>query len=110
MIRTRRGASLGRLVLGLALTWGASATAQESWDAVYLAGAKVGYIHTYVEPLKDKDRELLRVRVDMVLSFKRLDNEISMELRYGTIETPQGAVLRLDTRTLASTQEIRAHG
>jgi hypothetical protein len=101
---------LAWLVLGLAVGWSGAAGAQESWDAVYLSGAKVGYIHTFVEPLKDRGRDLLRVRVDMVVTFKRLDNEISMELRYGTIETPDGAVLRLDTRTLASTQEIRAHG
>jgi transglutaminase-like putative cysteine protease len=33
-----------------------------------------------------------------------------MELRYGTIESPQGSVLRLDTRTLASEKEIRVYG
>ena len=55
-------------------------------------------------------RDLIRVRVDMVLTFKRLNDKITMELRYGTIETPEGAVLRLDTRTLASEQEIRASG
>src|SRR5262249_31813813 len=124
LLRTRRGAGadLGLRVLGLALIGGAAALAsapapvpapaqgqgqiQESWDAVYLAGAKVGYIHTFVEPLKDRGRDLLRVRVDTSLSLKRLEDEITMELRYGTIETPEGAVLRLDTRTVASTQEI----
>jgi transglutaminase-like putative cysteine protease len=110
MTRTRGGTRCGWLVLGLAIVWGAPVAAQESWDAVYLAGAKVGYIHTFVEPLKDKGRELLRVRVDMAVSFKRLENEVSMEFRYGTIETPDGTVLRLDTRTLASAQEMRAHG
>src|SRR3954452_11486656 len=99
--RTRHGTGLGLLLMGLALAWVPAASAQESWDAVYLSGAKIGHIHTFVEPLKDRGRDLLRVRVDMVLTFKRLDNEITMELRYGTIETPQGAVLRLDTRTLA---------
>jgi hypothetical protein len=114
MSPTRRGAGaragLGLLVLGLISAWAPSASAQESWDAVYLAGAKVGYVHTFIEPVKDRGRDLLRVRIDMVLTFKRLDDTIRMELRYGTIETPQGAVLRLDTRTLASEQEIRAHG
>ena len=114
MVRMRRGAGLSLLVLGLALAWAPvapAAPAQESWDAVYLGGRhKVGHVHTFVEPLKDQGRDLLRVRVDMVLTFKRLNDEITMELRYGTIETPQGSVLRLDTRTLASTQEIRAHG
>jgi hypothetical protein len=118
MTRTRHGAPFGPLTLFLLLgpalggvaAGGRQAQAEDSWDAVYLAGSKVGHIHTFVEPLKDRGRDLLRVRVDMVLKFKRLDNDITMELRYGTIETPDGSVLRLDTRTLASTQEIRAHG
>ncbi len=110
MRRTRRSWALGWLVLGLALSGGRVAPAQESWDAVYMTGAKVGYYHTFVEALKDQGRDLVRVRLDTVLTFKRQNDEISMELRYGTIETPQGEVLRLDTRTLASTQEIRVHG
>ena len=89
---------------------GPGCAAQESWDAVYLSGAKVGYIHTFVEPLKDGGRDLVRVRMDLVLSVKRLEDKMSMELRYGTIETPEGSVLRLDTRTRAANQEIRAHG
>src|SRR3954452_10286200 len=112
MRRMPRGAGLGPVVLGLALAglWVPAAAAQESWDAVYLSGAKVGYIHTFIEPVKDRGRDLLRVRVDTSLTFKRLNDKITMELRYGTIETPQGAVLRLDTRTLASEKEIRVYG
>ena len=33
-----------------------------------------------------------------------------MEMEYGTIETPEGEVLRLDTRTYVSRQMIRVHG
>jgi hypothetical protein len=112
MGRTRRGTStgLGLVLTTLALAWAQAASAQESWDAVYLAGAKVGYIHTFLEPLKDRGRDLVRVRVDTVLTFKRLDDKITMELRYGTIETPEGQVLRLDTRTLASEKEIKISG
>lgn len=82
----------------------------ESWDAVYLGGAKVGHIHTFVEPVQDRGRSLLRVRVDMSLSYKRLENRVSMSMQYGTIETPDGSVLRLDTRIVASDQELRIHG
>ena len=46
----------------------------------------------------------------MVLSFKRLNDRVRIEMRYGTIETPDGSVLRLDTRTLASDQELRTFG
>jgi hypothetical protein len=87
-----------------------AAPTTESWDAVYMGGAKVGHIHTYIEPVRDRGRELLRVRVDMSLAFKRLNDKVTMGMQYGTIETPDGSVLRLDTRILAAANEMRAHG
>jgi hypothetical protein len=103
---------LAGLALGVTLTSnvGHAALGQESWDAVYISGNKAGYIHTFIEPLKDQGRDLVRVRVDEVLNIQRLDDKVSLKLRYGTIETPQGTVLRLDTRILASAQEQRTHG
>lgn len=85
---------------------------QHSWDAVYMAGTKVGYVHTQVERLKDptQDRELLRVQVDTVLSFKRRNDKITQRVRYGTIETPGGSVLRLDIRVQSGQDEMRTFG
>jgi len=97
------GAVLGSLA-------GSSARAQESWDAVFLKGTKIGYVHTYIEKVREKSRELYRVRVDQVFNFRRLDDSVVMKLLYGTIETPNGEVLRLDTRTLVSDNELRVHG
>jgi hypothetical protein len=113
MSRTRRGARLGMLAWGLVLfsLAGASEAAdQESWDAIFMAGARVGHLHTWVEPVKDKGRDLIRVRVETELNYKRLDDLVTIKLQYGTIETPEGQVLRLDTRTLASRQEMRTYG
>jgi transglutaminase-like putative cysteine protease len=84
--------------------------AQESWDAVFLSGSKIGYIHTFVEKVTDKGRDLLRVRVDMVLSFKREQDTVVNEMMYGTIETPEGEVLRIATRTLLSDRELKMSG
>src|SRR4051794_20498169 len=105
---TRRGPASGATISGLviALLAGvAEARAQESWDAVYIAGSKVGSIHTYVTPVKDNGRDLLRVRVDMEYHLKRLNDRVTIKTQYGTIETHDGRVLRLDTRTLAAQTE-----
>src|SRR4051812_18435003 len=110
---TRRGPAAGLKVSGLviALLAGvAEARAQESWDGVYIAGSKVGFIHTYVTPVKDKGRDLLRVRVDMEYHLKRLNDRVTIKTQYGTIEAQDGSVLRLDTRTLAAQTEMRTHG
>ena len=87
-----------------------SAGAQEAWDAVFLAGNKIGYIHTFIEKVNEKGRPLNRVRVDTVLSFRRGDDHVVQKMMYGTIETPDGEVLRLDTRTLTSDKAIRVYG
>ncbi|WP_406695421.1 transglutaminase domain-containing protein [Singulisphaera sp. Ch08] len=113
MRRTRRGLGFGLLVLSLGAvvaTDTASAETHESWDAVFISGAKVGFIHTYVEPLKDKGKSLVRVRQDMEFTFKRLDDRVTIKTMYGTIETPEGSVLKLETRTLASNQQMTASG
>jgi hypothetical protein len=113
MNRTQRGArpvGLAAVVALVALAVTGAAPTSESWDAIYLAGSKVGHIHTFVEPVKDKGRSLLRVRFDMMMSFKRLEDRITLRQQYGTIETPEGEVLRLDTRMVASDREIRIHG
>ncbi|HEX8201877.1 MAG TPA: transglutaminase-like domain-containing protein [Isosphaeraceae bacterium] len=107
----RFAALAGVVLLGSDARGRAVPVAQESWDAVYIAGNKVGHIHTQVEPVKDKaGRALLRVQVQTALSFKRINDTTSLQLRFGTIETPEGAVLRLDSRTLASQNEIRTYG
>jgi hypothetical protein len=84
---------------------------QESWDAIYLSGAKIGYVHTFVEKVHYKSKQYNRVRIHIEQRLKR-DRDISVvNLEYGTIETLDGEVLRLDTRTLAGDgKDIRAHG
>jgi hypothetical protein len=83
---------------------------RESWDVVLIGKTRIGYFNTRLEPVKDRGRNLIRVRVDMTLSFKRGQDNVNIETTYGTIETPEGSVLRLDTRSLASRQEMRTHG
>ena len=109
------GSKAGRLVriicfaaaIGLSVS---TARAQESWDAIYLAGTKIGFVHTYVEKVKNQGKDYLRVRIDMEQRIKR-DRDFSVtKLTYGTIETPEGQVLRLDTLIDAGEQRIRAHG
>src|SRR5262249_62173405 len=94
----RTGSLLAILVACVA---SAPARAQDSWDAVYLGGAKIGYIHTWVEKVNDRGRDYNRVRIDIEQRLKRRDEETGIKLMYGTIETLDGEVLKLDTRTQA---------
>jgi hypothetical protein len=112
---TRRSPQANRtLVLFLAAAVGmtccAWARAQESWDAIYLAGSKIGYTHTFVEKVKNRGRDYLRVRIDSEQRFKRDKDVTVTRLTYGTIETLDGQVLRLDTLTAIGEQKLRGHG
>ncbi|HEY2159235.1 MAG TPA: transglutaminase, partial [Isosphaeraceae bacterium] len=111
MMRTGRVARWAMMLLALALTTaGATDEPRESWDAIYIQGQRVGYFHIAVRPVKDRERDLVRVVVDHTLSFKRGKDPVSMDVLYGTIETPDGSVLRLDTRIVVSRQEMRTFG
>jgi hypothetical protein len=83
---------------------------QESWDAIYIGGKKVGFMHVWVTPLQEKGRDLVRVRVHWEFNIKRGDNLVSMLLEYGTIEKPDGSVLRLETRTVAAQNLMTTYG
>ena len=45
-----------------------------------------------------------------MLRLKRLDDNVTLQTRYGTIETPEGAVLRLDSPTPAGAQNAHLFG
>jgi transglutaminase-like putative cysteine protease len=104
----RIGLALALLVL--AAPGRAAAPVQESWDAVSIAGARVGSVHAVVEPVKDRGRDRLRVRVEMALTFKRLDATVTVRMRCESIETRDGAVESLEVRTLTGNQEFRVSG
>ncbi len=99
---------LALFVASLAMTGAGPVT--ESWDAVYIAGNKVGSTKIWVEALKDHGEDRVRVRFSTELTFSRLGSVATTKFEWGTIETPEGKVLRLDTRTLASDTELRAFG
>ncbi len=108
MSRARTLSGLG--LLTLVVTGFAPARAEESWSSVSIAGAKVGSIHSTVEPFKDRGRDRVRVQVDLSLSFKRLDATVTTRMRQATVETRDGAVESLDVRTLAGGQELHIFG
>lgn len=110
--RLRRAIRLLALLLGvIAPTLRTVRADQESWDAIYIGESKVGSMHLWIKPVKDsKGRELTNVRVDWELNVKRGRDTTKVKQFYGTIETPDGAVLRLDTITQAGSQNIRTSG
>jgi transglutaminase-like putative cysteine protease len=103
------------IIIGLALlapiiTNREPARAEETWDSVFIAGAKVGSLHNTIEPFKDRGRDRLRVRVDLDLTLKRLGAVAKIRMRQETIETRDGAVESLEVHTFAGGQPLQVVG
>jgi hypothetical protein len=85
--------------------------AEDSWDAVYIGGSKVGWQHTTVEPVQDRaGNKYLRVRFETKLEFMRGRDTVAISMEYGTIETLSGEVLKLETRLISGLSEQRTRG
>jgi hypothetical protein len=118
----QRNGTAARIVLALALATAPAAFARgaegdekptkvgETWDAIYIGGSKVGYTYLQVQRTPFHGKTYLRVNYKTVFRFERNGDPISVEQVYGTIETPDGRVLRLDTRALVGEQQIRTYG
>jgi transglutaminase-like putative cysteine protease len=92
------------------LAFGHPVRGQESWDAIYVKGSKVGWVHTFVEKVSEKGKDYLRVRVEIEQRLNRGSSVALTRLHYGTIETLDGQVLKLDTLTETGDDNLRAHG
>ncbi|MGD9645057.1 MAG: transglutaminase family protein [Pirellulales bacterium] len=92
---------------------GASATdqvARETWDALFLRGAKVGYARTRITPIDENGRPLLAISVEQHLALKRFGQPSDQEMKLDSVETPQGEVLRFVTSTKLGAAPIVARG
>jgi hypothetical protein len=71
---------------------------EETWDAFYLQGAKIGYGHTTVRPLTRGGRRLLDIRSTNHLEITRFGQRTEQEVNAQTLETPEGEVVEFKTQ------------
>lgn len=113
MAKCRFTHALGLVAAGLVFQLAAHAHAkpvEESWDSVYLAGSKIGYVHTTVEAISEGSRKLFRVDVDTNHTIRRYAQTIELRMRYLIDETPDGELVRFENRAWVSAREIRTTG
>ncbi len=88
----------------------ATAATRETWDALYLRGAKVGHARTRITPLDENGRALLSISIEQRLALKRFGQSSDQEIKLDSVETPQGEVLRFVTSTKLGAAPIVARG
>jgi transglutaminase-like putative cysteine protease len=66
---------------------------EETWEAAYLEGAKMGYQHSLVEQVERDGRKLFRTTKTMLLTLRRYNSVVEMRWVSGTEETAEGKVV-----------------
>ena len=83
-----------------------AAAERESWDALYIGGAKVGYVHTTVRKLQEGGRELLEISAEQRLSVNRFGDRSEPGIAIKSVETPAGELLRFESRQELGPQPV----
>jgi hypothetical protein len=87
-----------------------SAKPRETWDAVFVGGAKVGSIHTVYETHSDRDPPLREIRSLSKLVMSRYGQTVELQTDVTCLETLDGEVKSFTTRTVAGPSPIIVEG
>ncbi len=83
---------------------------QEAWYVCYLDGARVGYERTATTPFTDEGRRLLRIEGLSHMAVQRFGQEIAMDVRFTSVETPDGRLLRFEAEFSQGPVPMRVTG
>ena len=68
---------------------------QETWDAIYFQGKRIGYAHSSIQRLDTADGPRDQVLYQENLEFQRGGQTIPARTRYQALQTPEGLVLEI---------------
>lgn len=83
---------------------------QESWDAFFLQGVKIGYAHTLVRATRRDGRELVEVQALNHLVVSRFGQQAEQDVRMTTLETPAGQLLEFTTEIASGASLVKVAG
>jgi len=69
---------------------------RETWDACYLDGSRIGYVHTAYYRETDAGRPIVKIVVDSKLALVRFGKRVEQESRETTWRSEEGAVSRFE--------------
>jgi hypothetical protein len=87
-----------------------SNAARETWDACFLQGGRVGYVHTTARPGVDGQREIVATEMLQHLSINRAGQTSTQEIHGTSVETPAGRLIRFESELRMGTNPIRTTG
>jgi hypothetical protein len=83
---------------------------REIWDACFLQGSRVGYVHTTVRRGVDDGREIVNTEMVQRLSINRAGQTSTQEIRGTSVDAPAGQLIRFESELRMGTSPIRSTG
>jgi hypothetical protein len=84
--------------------------ASETWETIYLNGAKLGYVHTVREPFTEEGRQLWRTTIAHRLETPRYNEVAVQESRVESVETESGELIRYETESRLGAAPVKSSG
>ena len=81
-----------------------------TWDVYYMKGSRVGYGRTTTSSAVESGRPVVRIEGLNRLSIKRLGQRTDQDIRYNSVETPGGELIRFDCEMTMGSTPIRTTG
>ena len=83
---------------------------KETWDAVYIEGAKAGTFHTTTREVERAGKKFLACTQAMRIAIKREGQVVALRIENGTEETPDGKVVGVSMTQFAGAGKLTQTG
>jgi len=70
---------------------------RETWEVFSIDGVRVGYGHTTISHAMEGGRKVMRIEGLNHLAVKRFGEKTDQDIRFTSVETPEGKLLRCDS-------------
>lgn len=81
----------------------------DTWDAIYLQGAKVGWVHTLTKPVPDQAGVLL-TETEFFMSIERFGQKTEQRVKSTSRESTDGSLIAFTTEAFQGPNPVRTHG
>ena len=83
---------------------------EETWDAYFIQGARVGYAHTVIAHVEEGGERLVRIRNTSQTTLKRGGQTIRQDLTLTSWERPSGELVRFESSMTTGPGEMVSRG
>jgi hypothetical protein len=98
------------LAIGLFCPAAAAQSLHEAWDAAYIAGVKVGYIHTMADQREAAGQLIVHVRQQSELAIKRFSDSLKIRAATDSFELADGRLYATESRMQMGNEPVHSRG